>query len=92
MNVDEYLKDFSEDEKKKFWEDWNESDRIRKEFMVKYKLDHECCPVCGETSHMTTLMGYAFDSSNPNGYKDMNTCTCEKCGDNHPYHNRVPKK
>ena len=58
--------------------------------MAQYVLDHECCPKCGETSHMSTLAGFIFNHDQPESYKNLNDCTC-RCGDKHTAHERVPK-
>jgi hypothetical protein len=91
MHVDEYLKDFTEEEKKVFWDSYYSSDQIYKEFMAQYKIDHACCPNCGETSHGSTLVGFAFNSEYPDAYRDLNNAMC-KCGYKHTIHERVPKK
>lgn len=62
------------------------------EFMKQYNLLHECCPKCGETSYMTTLVEYVLDLCKKEEYKDLNRCTCGSCGDVHTIHDRVPKK
>ncbi len=67
-----------------------EGKKIYREYMDKYKLEHECCPKCGGTEYTTTLVGYVFDHDNPEGYKDENMCVC-RCGDRHIRHDRVRK-
>lgn len=62
------------------------------EFMSTYNKLHECCPKCGGKGHTSTLMGYALDSENKEGYKDKNSCCCSNCGDTHITHDRVPFK
>ncbi len=59
------------------------------EFMKDYKVKHEVCPKCGTKDHTSTLMGYIFNSSNPNEYKDLNRCTCVNCEDIHTCHERI---
>jgi predicted nucleic-acid-binding Zn-ribbon protein len=68
-----------------------ESDRLHMEFSKKYKQLHEACPKCGDTNYTSTLAGYAYDSDNPDGYKDLNDCVCYNCGDKHVVHDRVQK-
>jgi len=63
---------------------------IYDKFMDKYEKEHALCPKCGEENHRSTLVGYAFDSSNPEEYKDLNRCTCMECGDIHTTHERKP--
>ena len=62
---------------------------IYETFMKEYRIKHEVCPKCGTTPHMTTLMGFIFNSSNPDNYKNLNRCTCTNCGDTHTYHERI---
>lgn len=61
-------------------------------FRDKYKKDHECCPNCGATGHISTLAGFILDLRNMEAYKDKNDCECVECGDKHIAHDRVPKK
>jgi hypothetical protein len=58
-------------------------------FMDKYHKAHEICPVCGSNSFSTTLIGYIFDHSKPENYKDLNNCTCVACGDSRHLHDRI---
>jgi ribosomal protein S27AE len=58
-------------------------------FMKKYGKDHKFCPKCGEISHWSTLVGYIYNPERE--YKDLNRCTCIKCGDIHTFHERVSK-
>lgn len=60
-------------------------------FMDNYKIEHQCCPKCGSTSHWSTLWGYMWDSSSPETYQDKNQCKCSDCGDKHITHERVKK-
>ncbi len=69
---------------------FDESDKKRRVFMEKYKKDHECCPICGSTRGITTLVGFIYNSENPEKYKDENNFTCGDCGDQHVAHDRVP--
>jgi len=62
---------------------------IYETFMKEYRIKHEVCPKCGTKPHNSTLMGYIFNSSEPDEYKDLNRCTCSNCGDNHTYHERI---
>jgi len=54
---------------------------IYETFMKEYRIKHEVCPKCGTKSHISTLLGYIFNSSTPDEYKDLNRCTCSNCGD-----------
>lgn len=87
MNIDEFLKNKTPDQVKAFWKRESDYDS----FMKQYQIDHKCCPECGETSHISTLVGYIFNHESPESYKDKNRCTC-KCGSVHIAHERVPKK
>jgi hypothetical protein len=91
MNVEEYLKDFTDQQKEEFWASRNKAEQVRQQFMNQYKEDHACCPKCGELSCRATLMGYVFNSNSPHTYKNLNRCTCVTCGDMHTKHDRVPK-
>jgi len=68
-----------------------EPDDVYDNFIKEYNRLHECCPVCGSKSHMSTLLGYTFDRSKPEDYKDLNRCTCSECGDTHTCHERIPE-
>ena len=92
MRIEDYLKDYSEEDQKKFWDKYNESERIQDEFMKQYEIDHECCPECGETSHISHLLAFVFDPDNPESYEDRNTCFCDSCESQHRKHDRVKKK
>jgi len=59
------------------------------DFMNKYHKAHEICPVCGSNAYSSTLMGYIFDRSNPDDYKDLNICTCVVCDDRKRMHERI---
>ena len=61
-------------------------------FMKEYKLKHELCPKCGTKPHMSTFMGYIFNSDKPDDYEDGNRCICSNCGDTHTYHDRISKQ
>lgn len=63
-----------------------------KAFMANYKEQHECCPICGSDSCLSTLMGYVMHADKRDQYRDMNRCTCTACGDVHIRHDRVPKQ
>ena len=80
----------SEDEIKEYF---RKSTIVREEYMKIYNKEHECCPKCGETSYITTLLGIPFDMNNPDAYQDINTAWCQNpnCKDKHTVHNRVPK-
>lgn len=58
-------------------------------FMSDYHIAHEACPQCGETSHMSTLVGYVLNMEHKEDYKNLNRCTCDNCGDIHTCHERV---
>ena len=92
MNIDEYLKDYSEEEKQVFWDSYHNQHQIYEDFMSQYNLDHECCPECGETLHSETLAAYVFNHDSPELYKDENICVCFECNDKHTTHERVPMK
>jgi RNase P subunit RPR2 len=62
---------------------------IYETFMMEYRIKHEVCPKCGTKPHMSTLVGYTFNSSEPESYKDLNRCTCTNCDDVHTYHDRI---
>lgn len=63
------------------------------EFMNMYDELHKCCPKCGEIgNYSTTLKAYIYDESNPNEYRDLNKCVCQKCGNKHTCHERIPLK
>ena len=68
---------------------FNKHDSKIKVFKSKYKEEHKYCPKCGSNSYITTLTGYPFYSDNPEGYKDLNDCTCSACGDVHTRHDRI---
>jgi hypothetical protein len=59
------------------------------EFMKMYNKEHKVCPKCGSNKHTSTLMGYIFDNSKPDEYKDLNRCQCTNCGDQHTCHERI---
>ena len=67
-----------------------ESSKQYDEFMKEYHKQHGCCPKCGATEHLTTLVGYVLNWDKKEEYKDMNKCECMKCGDKHSVHDRVP--
>ena len=56
----------------------------------QYYENHKACPKCGGLSYISTMMGFIFDSENPDSFKDENDCVCNKCGDRHTCHERVP--
>lgn len=68
-----------------------DSDERYRKAMVIYKEKHAACPKCGGLPHSSTLMGYAFNSDDPDSYQNLNDCVCSVCGDRHTYHERVPK-
>lgn len=68
-----------------------ESSKAYDEFIDEYKRLHACCPKCGETGCTTTLVGYILNMDKKEEYKDLNKCICNKCGDKHIMHDRVPQ-
>jgi len=70
----------------------NESEVKYRKFMDGYKKNHACCPICGSTEGINTLVAYAYNSDNPEGYNDLSDFTCSGCGDKHVVHERVPYK
>ena len=82
--------DFS-DELDKMVIDFNEQSIEHDEFMEKYRKEHEVCPKCGGKEHTTTLMAYTMFSDVRELYRDLNSCKCQRCGDVHTAHERVPK-
>ena len=67
----------------------NVPDKKYTEFMAKYKSKHKCCPNCGSTDYISTLIGFAFYSDKPDEYKDRNRCVCADCNDRHIVHDRI---
>lgn len=61
------------------------------EYMKIYYTEHYCCPVCHSKNFSSTLAGYAYDSSKPEEYKDLNSCHCYTCGWEGNRHELVPK-
>jgi len=59
----------------------NEKNRIHKQ---EYRKQHKLCPQCGSDDYITTLVSYVGN--------DLNNCICNKCGDKHVFHDRMPKK
>lgn len=59
-------------------------------FMKEYAKKHVCCPKCGSTQHISTLVGYALDLDKKDEYKNLNICSCTSCEDEHSKHDRVP--
>ena len=45
----------------------------------KYHRLHSCCLSCGSKSYSSTLMGYTFDMTKPEEYRDENQINCS-CG------------
>ena len=62
-----------------------------REFMDIYHTEHYCCPVCHSKNFSSTLVGYAYDPSKPEEYKDLNSCHCYTCGWEGSRHKLVPK-
>jgi len=63
-----------------------------KEFMKKYRTNHEVCPKCGTIEHSSTLVGYVYNSDKSEEYKDLNACVCVNCGNRHTTHERVSRR
>ena len=61
------------------------------EFMKIYHTEHYCCPVCHSKNFTSTLVGYAYDPSKPEEYKDLNSCHCYTCGWEGSRHKLVPR-
>jgi len=61
------------------------------EFMKIYHTEHYCCPVCHSKNFSSTLLGYVYDPSKPEEYKDLNSCHCYTCGWEGSRHNLVPR-
>lgn len=72
-----------------FVEHTEESLKEHKNFMSEYHKQHKYCPVCGSTSHSTTLIGYALNMDKKDEYKDLNSCKCSDCEDVHSTHDRI---
>lgn len=66
-----------------------ESLKDYKEFMAKYKKQHEVCPKCGSIKHSTTFAGFIMISDRREEYKNLNDCVCFDCGDKHTCHDRI---
>jgi len=58
-------------------------------FMKAYEEKHKFCPNCGSVGHSTTLIDYVVNIDKPDEFKDMNRCTCSKCGYTHTMHDRI---
>ena len=46
------------------------------DFMEKYHKEHAVCPKCGSKHYTHTIVGYIYDSTHPENYKDKNSVTC----------------
>ena len=75
-----------------FCEHTDESLNDYKKFMKQYHKEHELCPKCGFTEHITTIFSYPLYDDNRSAYKDQNKCICVRCGDHHIVHDRVSKE
>lgn len=64
-------------------------DDVYENFMKEYRLKHAVCKICGSKEYNTTLVGYMFDRTKPEEYKDNNRCTCMKCGNVSSHHERI---
>ena len=60
------------------------------QFMINYHKQHSCCPKCGSKNFTSTLVGYIFDTSKPDEYKDKNSCHYLDCGWRGIRHDLVP--
>ena len=69
-----------------------ESLQAHKDFMKAYHAEHEECPKCGSNLFRSSLIGFPLDTAHPEDYKDLNTGTCQACGDVHTVHDRVKIK
>lgn len=69
-----------------------ESLREYNSFMDGYRGERIHCPKCGSTLYNTTLVGYVLVRGKEDEYKDLNRCTCSKCGDRHTFHERVNRQ
>ena len=61
-------------------------------FIEEYNKKHKCCPRCGSTIYLSTLLVLGLNIDKTGEYSDRRTCECIKCGDIHIYHNRISKK
>lgn len=59
------------------------------DFMKSYDENHKYCPYCNSDEYRTTLLGYILNLNKKNEYKDLNRCTCLKCGSSHTKHDRI---
>ena len=60
-----------------------------KAYKLRYYFEHKYCPKCGYEPCISTLVSYPFDSNDPTSFKDLNRCSCGKCGDVHTMHDRL---
>lgn len=70
----------------------NKPSKEYEKFMRKYRKVHKVCPKCGAEQHSTTLCGYVLNLEKKEEYKDLNNCSCLKCGDHHTAHERISVK
>jgi len=84
-NVPTITKDTTEEEKRSW-------DPEYYDFMKQYRIDHSVCPKCGGKNYTMTLVGYIFDKSRPEEYKDKNRVHCLDCGWRGMVHSLVPEK
>ena len=61
------------------------------EYMEQYDKEHYCCPKCHSKNNSSTLVGYIYDPTHPEDYKDCNSVHCYTCGWNGIKHDMVPK-
>ena len=55
------------------------------DFMESYRREHACCPKCGSTGGIQTLVAYTLIQGRELDYKDLNQVRC-KCGSVHTVH------
>lgn len=55
-----------------------------------YYAKHQRCPSCHGTKSEQTLVGYTFDMSKPEEYRDENRARCSNCGWVGTVHNLKP--
>ena len=70
----------------------DESREKYNQFMAEYQKQHRVCPNCGSRNYTMTLVGYIFDETHPEDYKDENVCCCNNCGWRGIVHDLVPEK
>jgi predicted nucleic-acid-binding Zn-ribbon protein len=66
--------------------------RAYAKFMKIYHKAHKVCPKCGNSSYLTTLIGFPLYMSKKEEYKDLNIIKCQKCGYSGTAHSLISKK